>query len=218
MLEFRKVLLSEDQYYKEEKKKSIIVLHHTAGGPNPHNIIHGWQYTPERVGTSYIISGRLDGTKSYKEGEIFQAFDDKYWAHHIGLKAANNTYLNQISIGIEIANWGQLLLRDGKYWNYLNKEVPATQVIKLDTPFKTYQYYHKYSELQIESTRKLLIELCAKYNIPNHYNENMFDVNERALVGGNGIYAHVSYRPDKFDISPQPLIMGMLKGLANKSL
>lgn len=218
MLNIKKSLLSPDQYFQEEKKKTIIVLHHTAGGPNPLNVIHGWGYNPERVATSYIIAGKPDATNSYKEGDIFQCFEDKYWAYHLGLKTVNNTYLNQISIGIEICNWGQLLLKDGKYLNYINKEVPAEDVIILQEPYRGFKYYHKYSDAQLESVRLLINDICDRYNISKNYNDNMFDVNTTALNGEGGIYSHVSYRTDKNDCSPQPNLIGILKGLIHKTI
>ncbi len=205
--------LADNQYYKEETPKRVIVIHHTAGGQNPINVLHGWNYTPEKVGTAYVIAGKEDKTKSYKEGEIFQAFDEKYWAHHLGCKTANNGLLNMQSIGIEICNWGQLLEKDGKFYNYVNGEVPKEEVVTLVKPFKTFIHYHKYSDAQIDSLKYLLIALGGKYNIPLHYNENIFDLNQEALAGKGGLFCHVSYRTDKFDCSPQPNLIKMLQSL-----
>lgn len=215
MLNIKKNILTDDQYYKENKTKKVLVIHHTAGGPNPLNVIHGWQFNPERVGTAYVIAGKEDSTKSYKEGDIFQAFEDNYWCHHLGLKAVNNTFLNQQSIAIEICNWGQLIYKDGKYWNYVNKEVPESEVEHLEEPYRTFKYYHKYSDAQLQSLKELLIYLCDKYSISKEYHSNMFDVNSDALNGDPGIWTHSSYRADKFDCSPQTQLIAMLKSLAH---
>ena len=207
-------LLDESQYYKSETSKKTIVIHHTAGGPNPINVIHGWNLNQERVGTAYVIGGKPDKTKSYQDGEIFRAFDDKYWAHHLGCKVENNTELNKQSIGIEICNWGQLIKKtDGKFYNYVNKEVPIDEVIDLGNKFRGFQYYHAYTQKQLESTRELIKHLCAKYNINGIYMPVMWDVNPSALSGAGGIWSHISYRSDKNDCSPQPQLINMLKNI-----
>jgi hypothetical protein len=41
----------------------------------------------------------------------------------------------------------------------------------------------------------------------------MWDLNDDALNGKNGIFTHVSYRADKSDMHPQPELVEMLKGL-----
>lgn len=208
-----KILLTNDQFYDTVQSKKQIVLHHTAGGPNPFNVVHGWQFSPERVATSYVISGKEDSTKKYKEGEIIQCFDDSKWAYHLGLKNTANEKLNQESIGIEICNWGQLILKDGKYLNYVNKEVPATEVVKLEPPYRGFVYFHKYSDKQLASLKTLLEFLTQKYNISTIYHDKMFEVNNEALAGASGIWSHTSYRMDKVDVNPQPNLINILKSL-----
>lgn len=196
-------LLPDNQYYKEKTFKKQIVLHHTAGGSSAVNTIHGWTCNPEKVGTAFVIDGA---------GQIFRAFDPDYWAHHLGLKTATNTALNKASIGIEVCNWGQLVLKDGKFYNYVNKEVHADQVVKI-SKFRCFEYYHKYTDAQLESLKWLIQELCAKYSIDRKYNAGMFELNSEALAGNNGIYTHVSYRADKNDMSPQPNLINVLKSI-----
>ncbi len=202
--------INNDQYYSDVITKSIIVIHHTAGGPNPYNVLHGWNFNPERVGTAYVIAGKPDKTMSYAEGDIIEAFEPKYWAHHLGCKTANNAELNKKSIAIEVCNWGQLIFKDGKYWNYVNKEVPSDEVISFAIPFRGFLHYHKYSDAQINSLRDLLKKLCADFSIPKIFHAEMFALNQKALNGDAGIYTHVSYRSDKNDCSPQPNLLQML--------
>ena len=45
------------------------------------------------------------------------------------------------------------------------------------------------------------------------YYENMFEINDQALSGLNGIWSHVSFRSDKSDNHPQPELKEMLKNL-----
>jgi N-acetyl-anhydromuramyl-L-alanine amidase AmpD len=196
-------LLSETQYYKEKQAKKQIVLHHTAGGSNAVNVIHGWNLDARRVGTAFVIDG---------VGNIFKAFEPEYWAYHLGLKTASNVALNKASIGIEVCNWGQLLFKDGKYYNYVNKEVPENEVVKI-TKFRGFEYYHKYNDAHLNSLGSLTNMLCEKFNISNAYNADMWDISVNAMGGENGIYTHVSYRTDKNDMSPQPNLINLLKTL-----
>jgi N-acetyl-anhydromuramyl-L-alanine amidase AmpD len=193
--------IDEDQYFKQAQKKNQIVIHHTAGGSSAINAIHGWNFTPERVGTAFVIDGA---------GEVYKAFEPEFWAHHLGMKTGRNIQLNKASIGIEICNWGQLILKDGKYYSYVNKEVPADQVVKIGK-FKGYEYFHKYNEAQLAALKTLVIDLSAKFGIPRDFNMDIFDLNQRAVTGVAGIYTHVSYRTDKADVNPQPNLIKTLK-------
>jgi hypothetical protein len=221
-----KLQLPDNEYYKEQTQKKVIVLHHTAGSYRPDYTIQGWDLDknssgiPIKVGTSYVIGGLSEKNDKTYNGVIYQAFDDIYWAHHLGCKTANNTFLNKQSIGIEICNWGPLTLtKDGKFLNYVKREVPKEMVYELKTPFKGYKFYHKYTPEQIESTRLLLIDLSKKHNIDlkkglqelfkNNINLGV-SLNNNALKGSNGLWTHVNYRSDKFDIHPQPEMIKMI--------
>ena len=196
-------MINENQYFKEKQFKNQIVIHHTAGGSNADNVMHGWNFNVDRVATAYLIDGL---------GVVKQAFEPEYWAYHLGLKSGNNLSLNKGSIGIEVCNWGQLIKKGDKYYNYINKEVPESEVVFLKK-FRGFEYYHKYNDLQLASLKKLLNELCAKFAINKKYNSDMWDISPNALKGVNGIYTHVSYRSDKNDMSPQINLIEMLKTL-----
>ena len=174
-------MLKDTQYFKEKTLKTQIVIHHTAGGGNAENVIHGWDFNPERVATAFVIDSK---------GEVFKAFEPEFWAYHLGLKTSQNLSLNKGSIGIELCNWGQLIKK-----------------------FRGFEFYHKYNDLQIESLRKLILELTAKFAINKKYNSDMWDISLNAILGKNGIYTHVSYRLDKNDCSPQINLITMLQNL-----
>ena len=74
-------------------------------------------------------------------------------------------------------------------------------------------YYQKYTAAQIEKTRQVLVFFNEKYNIPLDYNEDIWDVTERALKGEPGIFTHNSVRIDKTDVHPQPELIKMLESL-----
>ena len=216
-MNIKQVVFPASQYYAEEHPKKQIYLHHTAGNSNAEQVFKGWEGNPERIATCVSISGK---GKTSIDGEIVQGFSSKYWAYHLGLKQDTFTKygvkyqsLDKISIGIEICNWGQLTLKDGKFYNYVNREVPADEVCELATPYKGYKYYHNYTDAQIESTKQLLLLWKEKFNIPLTYNEDIWDITPRALKGEAGVYTHNSVRKDKVDIYPHPKMIEMLKSL-----
>lgn len=218
----KQVRLKESEYFKEEIKKTQIYLHHTAGNSSAVSVSNSWANdTRGRIATAFVISG--SGAKNSTDGEIVQCFSSRNWAYHLGIKtevfkAYKVPYkiLDKISIGIEICNWGQLTLENGKFLNYVDGVVPNDEVMELSEPFKGHKYFHRYSDAQIESTRQLLIYLGDTYNIDITYDyDKMFSVNTKSLKGENGLYSHNSCRKDKVDIYPCPRMIKMLQELKN---
>jgi hypothetical protein len=227
-LEITDRILQDGEYVKEKAEKNIIFLHHTAGSHRADWTIDAWNRDRNssngriRVATAFVVGG-LDknGTdKDGMDGKIFRAFDEDYWAYHLGLKTSNNTLLNKTSIGIEICNYGPLTkTSDGKYLTYVNSAVNESQVCDLGFDFKGYQYYQKYSDKQLESVRELMLYLNDKYGIelrcglPEYAEEpngEGFGLNDHALNGDWGVWSHTSVRTDKFDVYPQPELIQML--------
>jgi hypothetical protein len=118
--------------------------------------------------------------------------------------------LDKISIGVEIINWGQLTEKDGKFFSYTGREVKDV----IEVNYKKYQYWENYTDAQIESTRELLLLWRDRYEIPLSYNEDIWDVTDRALKGEAGVFTHNSVRKDKVDVYPHPKLIEMLKSLA----
>ncbi len=79
--------------------------------------------------------------------------------------------------------------------------------------YRGYKYFPKYTEKQIASLKKLLLYWCDRYDIPTTYNEDIWDINKRALSGERGIFLHTSFRDDKSDLHPDPALIKMLKSL-----
>ena len=214
-------LLSDEEYYKEETSKNTIWLHHTAGGSRPDWTIGGWEKDfqkdeagnvvldghgnpePLRVGTQFVI-GRKSSTT-----------DDKFWAYHLGV-SKNSRNLNSRSIGIEICNYGPLTLGKGEvFYNYVNKPIKESEVVELSKPFRGYQYWEKYTDLQLENLRKLILHLSNKWGIQYEkgiYNENWFEYSDRWFTTG-GLRTHTQVRRDKFDLFPQPELIQVLNSL-----
>lgn len=200
-----------NQYYRKETDKKQIVLHHTVSPVGVMGDVNWWLSDEKRIATHFII---------HHNGTIYQCFNSKYWAHHIGVKREflknkgftdfwdRNVLLNKQSIGIEIDSAGGLDedLED-VYGNRYQKE--WTQ--EYDN-YRGFKHFEKYTEEQIKSLRELLTYLCDKYDIDKSY-KDMFEINIEALEGKSGIWSHTSFRKDKSDVHPQPELIDMLKGL-----
>jgi len=217
-MNIRQVSFPATQYIAEEHPKKQIYLHHTAGGSNADNVFADWASNQERIATCVAISGK---GKGLKDGEIVQGFSSKHWAFHLGLKestfqkyAIPYQSLDRISIGLEICNWGQLTLKNGKYYTYVGMEVNPADVCTLDKPHRGFKYYHNYTDAQIASVKDLLLAWHEKYDIPIKYNDDIWDINTRALKGEPGLYTHNSVRLDKVDVYPHPKLIAMLKSIS----
>jgi hypothetical protein len=208
------------QYIAEEHTKKQIYLHHTAGNANPFQVFTSWASNQERIATCVTIGGLPKQGSNWIDGEVVQGFGSKHWAYHLGLKEStfqkfNVPYrsLDKTSIGIEICNWGQLTIQNGKFYNYVNREVPANEVCELATPHRGFKYYHNYTDAQIAAVRELLILWKQRYNIPLTYNPDIWDVTPRSLRGDAGVFTHNSVRYDKVDVYPHPKLIQMLQSL-----
>lgn len=220
----------ENQYYQEKTDKSQIVLHHTVSGDTINGDYVYWKSTKERIATCVILA-------RYGSNNIYQLFSSGNFAHHIGCRSSflkeqgfidyntRNLELNKHSIGVEIDSWGGLVQDTNRkfypaVWDNQTKSYVPNRRVKaitnyriLSTPFRGFYAYEQYTHEQIESLRQLLVYWNDRYGIPLDYKTDMWDVSKRALSGEAGIWAHVSYRPDKSDIYPDIDLIQMLKGL-----
>ena len=215
------VVFPDNSFSKKIYLKKQIVLHHTISGDGVDGDIRTWENDKTVVGTCIIID---------RAGTPWQLFSSKYWAWHLGV---GRKVLDSHSIGIELDNWGWLIPGDGtvkkfnyppknvrtemgKYYAYYGNSV-AVPLQHYPDGFRGYNYYEKYSHNQIQTLGELILYWNLKYDIPLDYNEDMWDVSQRALSGTPGIWTHVSYRPtpQKSDCHPQPELIEMLKTLRN---
>lgn len=203
--------LDPSQYIAQDHYKKQIYLHHTVGGPTGERTIDIWKNDKARIGTAVCIS---------RDGTIVQAFSSKHWAYHLGLKESvfdskglPYVSLDKISIGIELCSYGPLRLDGSRYKSIYGHYIDDSEVVRLEEPYRGSQFWHKYTDEQIESVRKLLLFWGQRYNIPLDYNEDVWDVTMRSLMAEPGVYTHCSVRYDKSDIYPDPRIIEMWKNL-----
>jgi len=191
-----------------------IVLHHTAGG-SAQSTYNWWNSNTERVATHFLID---------RDGKVFQCIPLNRWAYHIYIGSKGNkipdkykrdsSIYDRLGIGIEVCSWGQLTLKDGKFFNYMNREVSASNVCTLETPYRGFKYYEKYTDAQIKSLQNVITQLVKIFNIPllTDYNA-IFSTHIDALERKPGIFSHTSYRTDKNDMYPAPELLAMLNKL-----
>lgn len=212
--------LSSGQYVSGKYKKDLIVLHHTAGWDDPYQVISSWNRdTRGRVATEFVIGGMrcTDGRATY-DGKILRAFPEGCMGYHIGASGASG--MDARSTGIEVCNFGHI--KDGK--TYANVVCQHNQIVTLSKPFRGYTQYHRYSDKQLESLKKLLLYIANRDNIDLHkglyewikkQGVAAFDFQSDAYYGKvkGGMVTHANIRKDKEDMHPQKELMDMILSL-----
>ncbi len=223
--------LDSDEYVRDYGKIEPInfFIHHTAGWNNPYSTIKSWNKDNRgRVGTQYCIGGTSIKKGKYGDdkynGTVVECFPDNYIGWHLGKVGDFN--MSIYSSAVEINNFGYAKKRGDKFYNYVGTEIPKEMVCDLGYEFRGYQYWHAYTDEQIESLR-LLIEHVKKIypkidilaGLPQLLKDGVhpkdaFDFNADTYNGKvKGLWSHTNVRKDKFDCFPQAELVDMLKAL-----
>lgn len=206
-----KMLLKSSQYVTSKSDKTGVCLHHTASGGDAEAVVKVWNRDDRgRVATHFVVGA---------DGKIIQCMPLENWAYHIALgrmgksTGANNN-VNKSYIGIEICNWGYLEEKNGIFYNYVNRAVPAEEVVTLDKPFRGYRHWHKYTEEQVTAVKWLLNHLKDlfgfEYEKDIPYNASWLDLSWAAFRGKRVLTTHTNFEDGKADCSPQPNFFKML--------
>lgn len=212
--------MNSDEYVQGKSTKDFIVIHSTAGWNDPYKTIKDWDNdTRGRVATEFVIGGIkcTDGDSTY-DGEVVSSFPQGYWAYHIG-SPVGVSGMDKRSVGIETCNFGHI--KDGK--TYSGATCQSQQIITLPKKFRGYTQFHRYSDRQIESLRKLLLYIADRDNIDLHKGlyewvrksgQDGFEFQSDAYYGKvKGLVSHSNIRKDKEDMSPQPDLLDMIMSL-----
>lgn len=216
--------MPDTQYIKTPTKKEYIFLHHTAGWNNPYNVIHDWSTdTRGRIGTQYIIGGQsvIDNEDKY-DGIVVEAFAKEFYAYHLGIGAS---YMHLRSVGIELCNFGYLTKEGTKFYTYTKREVHPDQVVTLKKDFRGFRHFHRYSDNQIASLKKLLIKISNDHSIDvkgglhTYFNSqdpfialDYKDDVKKGLV--KGVFSHTNViMSGKWDIFPQDEMVDMIRSI-----
>jgi hypothetical protein len=211
--------LPKDEYKQGPIKAEWLFLHHTAGWNNPYKDIDSWgRDSRGAIATEFVIGGpKINGGNIDYDGVVVQSFPEGNWGYHLGNNGSPTMHKN--SVGIEVCNFGYLV--NGKAYQGTTAE--KSQIVTLDKPFRGYIDWHRYSDTQIESLRKLILHIADRDNIdvraglPSLIKEkgaDAFEWNEDAYYGRvKGLWSHTNVRKDKTDMSPQTELLDMLLSL-----
>jgi N-acetyl-anhydromuramyl-L-alanine amidase AmpD len=220
--------LTEGNYKKGPVNKVGVMIHHTVSDGSPDAVINGWNADSRGpVGTHFVIGRKMSSGEMKYDGEIVQCMHLEDWAYHIattrmGFSSSHNENANKLYIGIELCSYGCLEFRNGKYYTMdgRNAVVPVEEVCVLERPWRTYQYWHKYTPAQMESLKKLLKALHGKVGIDlmtrpydPPVNWEWFDLSWEMLNFRRKVGIHSNMESGKFDSYPQPELMQVLKEL-----
>ena len=220
--------LDKDEYVRDYGKIEPLgfFLHHTAGWDNPFNTVNNWNRDKRgRVATQYVIGGtNVKGKEAKYDGTVVECFPNNYLGWHLG--KVGKFAISKLSGGVELNNFGYLTKKGDKYYTYVNTEVKPEFVCDLGYKFRGHQYWHAYSDKQIESLRLLILHLKDIYpkmdlenGLPKLLKDGMhpkdaFEFNSDAYYAKQfGLWTHTNVRKDKFDCFPQPELVEMLKNL-----
>ena len=220
--------LDKDEYVRDYGKIEPLgfFIHHTAGWDNPYNTVSNWNRDKRgRVATQYCIGGtNVKGKEAKYDGVVVECFPNNYLGWHLG--KVGNFQISKMSGGVELNNFGYLKKKGDKYYTYVNTEVESQFVCDLGYKFRGHQYWHAYSDKQIESLRLLILHLRDIYpkmdlvnGLPKLLKEGVspadaFEFNSDAYNAKQfGLWTHTNVRKDKFDCFPQLELVEMLKQL-----
>ncbi len=210
--------LPKGEYKEGPTKKEYLFLHHTAGWHNPYNVISAWDRDSGTIATEFVMGGQsIKGDSNEYDGRVLQAFPEEAYAWHLGNNGSQ--YMHEHSIGIEVCNFGYI--KDGK--TYAGTIPHDSQLVELAEPFRGFKTWHRYSDEQIESLRKLILFIAERDSIDvraglveeiKKHGANAFEFNEDAFFGRTkGMWTHTNTRKDKFDMFPQQELLDMLVAL-----
>lgn len=181
--------LSSTQFFRQIWPKKNIVLHHTVSS-NAMSPLRWWAQQKERIGTAFIVD---------KDGTIYEAFEPRFWAHHLGIKSAANSDLNRRSIGIEIVNEGYLFDSPaGPRWLHANGPLYVGPTEQAE--WRGGKLWPVYNPDQVAATAELVGWLLKRFNLPATFAPHLqFDMR---IPDQYTVYAHHNVRIDKTDTHP----------------
>lgn len=188
--------LPNHEFYPQATKKRNVVLHHTVSS-SAKSALAWWRQSPGRVATAYVID---------KDGTIYQAFPDKYWAHHLGLRTRNNTELNRRSVAIEVVNegytWPSKKQAGARCWLYPDDgPIYTGPVVRPDgQPWRGCNTWPAYTPEQVDACAELVLDILDRHGLPKTLAPaGGFDL---TIPDRFTIYTHHNVRQDKTDLSP----------------
>ncbi len=214
--------LSVGNFIKETTEKLGVTLHHTVTDGDPARVVQVWdQDRRGAVGTHFVIGRTMTNGNPIHDGKIVQCIPMENWAHHIltqrmGFSSNHNHLVNKSYIGIELCSWGALKKEGNRFYTLDGRvEIPANQVATLYTPFRTFQYWHKFTSAQIEALYRLLKALRSEMKIDYRKDKekqvkDWFELSWDAMALRRVLTTHTNFEYGKFDTFPQPELINLI--------
>lgn len=240
-MNYKEYHLPKAQYLQGGPLKTWAFLHHTAGWENPKQTIDGWALDARgTIATEFVLGGQSVKNNDIKfDGQMIQAFPKGGYGWHLTL---GNTQMHRESIGLEVCNFGPLTvsgyykwnavtkkndwiaLTPGKFYTYVGTEVAINQIVKLDQKFRGFEYFHKYSNAQVEGMQQFLYH-CVEHEcvdirkgLPQLIKQigafAAFDKCDVTMCEREkGTWCHTNVQKGKIDLFPQNEVVEMLLNL-----
>ncbi len=187
-------------YYLVETVKQGITLHYTAGSTASGAISTLCQQ--DMVCVPFVVD---------KDGTVYQLFNPKYYAFHLGIRGAAEGYkkghFDKKFLSVEIVNEGPLKKVGSDYlWWPKNWGAKYTGKV-VNYSFRGFDYHAAFPEVQIQAVCELIKHLCTEFNI----SKSLVPKDKRELLDLDymdtfeGICSHVNFRWDKWDIPGEPV-------------
>jgi hypothetical protein len=212
--------LPKGEYIQNEQPilNDYCFIHHTSGWDNPFKVIDSWaRDTRGSIATEFVIGGQsIKNINNDYDGVVVQAFPTGCEGSHQG--ATGSYYMNRHSVGIELNAFGYLT---DEAKTYTGTTAHNSQIIELSEKFRGYKLWHKYSDAQLISLKKLLLHISIRDGIDlkkglvkwihDKGAIKAFDFQQEAYDGKvKGLLTHTNVRKDKTDCFPQPELIDML--------
>lgn len=218
-LQIERYLLPKGEYKTGPTKKEYLFLHHTAGWHNPYKCVDQWGNDDRgTICTEFVLGGpSVKGNDDKYDGTMIQCIPEGGYGWHLGKNGSQ--YMHEHSVGLEICNFGYVV--NGK--TYAGASVDASQIVTLAQEFRGHKQWHRYSNSQIEATRKFILYIAERDSIDiskgliaeiKKSGAAAFEFNADAYYGKiKGMWTHTNTRKDKTDLFPQQELIDMLLSL-----
>lgn len=149
MLKIRQNPAPVGDYYQDRTIKNLFILHMTAGlgfyG------IDGTLDQVNHINVHYLIM---------RDGTVYQNLPEDYWAFNTGDRGTSMR-----GISVELEGWCDVVLKNGKFYSWTGKEVPSSEVIKLNK-FRGKEYFQTLTPVQKTALWQLFDEVSTRHPIP----------------------------------------------------
>ncbi len=188
MIDFNTYQLTENNYHTEIYDKKQIVI----GNTNRRDMLHYASWI-------YRLNGKNKKTAAFtvtKEGVIYQHYDPKYYSDFLGQESDKIT----ISIVLENLGWFRKDSVNNKYIDWLGNYHKKLDEEVLMKRWRNHLYWDIYTNEQLISLKKLVIQLCDTYNINKRsIGCNVFNQDTDLF---NGITFRSNYYQELTDVNP----------------